>query len=256
MADREVTVGIGPDGTVRLRRKIAGAQKLIKQIGAMIARDARQAFTDQRFGDHVWPEKYPNQTDDPFISIAGVVQDFSEGNTKPRSETFERRPALQRTATLSRTISHQLVGEDGVEIGTETPYASLHQSGGQSEQDVTDNIKHAIDAWLGKSKKKKVFAPDDVTAEEFDAWAKANGYVWTKKTKKRSESGNETVSENPNERYRRKLNFLLAPGFNKLETEVNRRPFLGITKRRAETIEKLLADYLGDSGVTPVVGGT
>lgn len=246
--ERKVHISMDSRGTVRLIGRVSSAQKLLKQVGALIASDAKRAFQDQSFAGIPWPHKYPNQSE-PFISIAGIVQDFTEGRKAPMPETLQRTPALHRTGELSRSISFSVLGLDTVEIGSVVPYASLQQTGGLSTQPVSKDVKDKISGWLGKAKKHRIFAPDYIEYNDFKKWVKAKGFHFKgNASKKRSKSGYETVSTNPNDVYRSKLAFLLRPSMTQLETQVHARPYLGITEQRAERIAEMLADHLASGG--------
>lgn len=268
MPEHEIALSPDPDEAKRLQQRLAGARKLLKQIGTLLVADSRRAFQDQKFGDILWPEKYPGSPR-PFLSIAGIVQDFSEGNTKPRPESLADRPALHRTGALRNSPAYHPIGDDALEVGSQIPYATLHQQGGWSSQPITEDMKKRMEDWLSSTKTRKIFAPDFISYDEFASWAKARGYVFRgNKSKKRSKSGKETVvtsatvktrswgSKRPITtetmtaedteiaKFRPRLEFLLGPRTTVLETQVNRRPFIGITAQRADQVGELISEFL------------
>lgn len=243
--EREVWIKYGTNGAIALQKRLVAAKKLLKQIGALLVRDSRQAFQDQRFGEIPWPEKYPGSPK-PFISIAGIVQDFNEGGTKPRPETLNDRPALQRTTALRNSPSYRFIDDHTIELGSQLPYAGLHQQGGWSSQPVTEDTKTKIENWLDVKKRKKVFAPDYISHKEFSSWARSQGYGYT--AKKRSKSGNETVLESPNAVYAGRLQYLLRPSTTQLDTQVHSRPFVGVTGTRADQVGEMISNFVANGG--------
>lgn len=255
-----VTVDFDKRGVAKLSRAIVDAHKLEKQIGAMIVSDAQNAFQLQRFGDFDWPEKYPGQSD-PFISVAGAIQDFSEGRTKPRSETFERRPALHRTSELRNSIAMTPVG-GGMQIGSALPYATLHQQGGTSVQQIDQATRERILKWLVKEKRKVIEVPGGVSDDEFAAFARSKGYRVVAKKPKKGAKDTRTNREKmwgKNRRavtltiespYIKKLLFATKPATTSLTTKVHARPFIGILERTAEDISVLIAEHVQKRGMS------
>ena len=208
----EITVRSGED--LRELRARAGDSKV---IGAIVARvlesQSQRAFLEQKLGDYAWPERYPNM-DDPFVNIAALVRYTAEGGTI-RSQHFDRRPALSGESGRGGLMGSISASESNglVRVGSTLPYASLHQWGGTSSQPVTDTTKHTIARFLGAEKK--------------------DG-KWKMKKK-------PGVKQKANaEKYWFRLFPLL--GQDQIETQVNQRPFLGITdENEAEMVETIEA---------------
>ena len=107
-----------------LKKKIGGPEPLLKAIGVFLVGESQRAFRAQKFKGKEWlPRKTPN--------VAGIVRDLmTNSSVKPRR--FEPRPALIDTGRLRGSIAYRVSGNK-VEVGTKLSYASLHQTGGESE---------------------------------------------------------------------------------------------------------------------------
>ena len=185
-------------------------------IGAIIARtleaQAQRAFLDQKLGDIAWPERYPGM-DDPFVNLAALVNWTSSGGTV-LSRFFDRRPALMGQGTLMQSMSSR-VQNDLVEVGSALPYAAIHQWGGTSTQPVGEGTKKAVGRFLGAEKK--------------------DG-KWRMKKKPGARQ-----KENA-EKYWFKLFPLL--GQDQIETQVNQRPFLGITPENEDDMAEMIEEWV------------
>ena len=173
-----------------------------RTMGNIVARllesESQKAFRDQKLGDFAWPERYPSQ-EDPFVNIAALVNFTNEGGSIV-SRFFDRRPALVGTGDLRNSISSKVEGSL-VTVGSAFDYAGIHQWGGTSSQPVTDAAKKTIGAFIGEE-------PDGK-----GGW-KPKGRLGSRQKENR-------------EKYWAKLFPLLSK--SELTTEVNQRPFLGIT---------------------------
>jgi len=204
-----ITVTISSAGDFDELKKRAGD---FGSIGKIIARtleaQAQRTFLDQAIGDIAWPERYPNQ-DDPMVNIAALVN-WTSGGGKINSRFFDRRPALYGRGDLKKSISARVKG-DLVEVGSALPYAAVHQWGGTSTQPVGEGTKKEVARFLGAEKK--------------------DG-KWRMKKKPGARQ-----KENA-EKYWFKLFPLL--GKDQLETQVNQRPFLGITdENEADMVDQI-----------------
>lgn len=122
---------------------------LMTQWGALMVEASQRAFVDQRFGDKDWPPRYPGMAP-PFLNIAGSIQDFNAGRSAPKANRFKDRPAL-----VDQGMAGGLMGsitfaaeKDSVEVGTNKPYAQLHQEGGESFLKVTEEGRRLGREWL------------------------------------------------------------------------------------------------------------
>jgi phage gpG-like protein len=184
-----------------------------KIVGLTLESQSQRAFLEQRLGEWVWPERYPNM-DDPFVNLAALVNWTSAGGQVQR-RFFDRRPALMGGGDLARSVSSR-VSNGVVEVGSALPYAGLHQWGGPSSQPVTEQAKKTIGKYIGEEK--------------------VNG-AWRQKK-------NLGAAQ---KRQRKEFFYRLHPllGMTTMETTVNQRPFLGITdeneREMVETIEHFVA---------------
>jgi len=195
-------------------RARAGNFAILGRIVARLLESAAQkAFLDQRLGDFMWPERYPSQ-EDPFVNIAALVNWTSNGGTI-LNRFFDRRPALMGTGDLMQSISGEVTGHE-VSIGSKLPYAGIHQWGGRSTQPITPTAKKAIGDFIG---------------EELGAGGK-----WHRKKRL-----GPRQKEN-REKYWFKLYWLLSR--ERLETEVNQRPFLGVTEEAEKSMVEDIEAYV------------
>lgn len=157
-ADGEIVFG-DRGGIVKLRREIDSTGPLMKKIGARMLAESQDAFKEQRLGEFRWPEKYPSQ-EEPFINVAGALQDFNDGRTSPRPVQFRRTPALILSGDMLRSLSYQVLSPTEVEEGTNRkgpagePYPSTQQQGGKSVVRMNDIGVENAKKWLFTSKGK------------------------------------------------------------------------------------------------------
>jgi len=131
---------------------------LLKAIGALAVSEFQQSFRTESFDGQRWPERYPNQSE-PFLSVAGAVQDWRAGRAKPKANRFQRRPVLRDIGTLFNAINSQVVGSFSVEAGVDAsiaPYGAIHNFGLTSKQTITDDVRKRLAKWL-KSKQGKLY---------------------------------------------------------------------------------------------------
>lgn len=125
----------------RIENKLGNPQAALKQIGVLMVAESQRAFKDQSFGGREWAPRSD-------VNVFGIIADFAAGK-KPPARRFERRPALRDTGRLAASISFQLMGTNIVEVGTNLPYASVHQFGGAVESaPITAELQKALWSWL------------------------------------------------------------------------------------------------------------
>jgi phage gpG-like protein len=204
-----------PEELKLLVDRLGSADRPLKQIGIYLVNQAQDAFVRQGLGEIEWPERYPNQSE-PFVNVAGLVSDFNSGKSEPKANRFDRRPAAMESGTLAGSITFTVFG-DHVSVGTNVPYAPLHQYGGKSRQPVTPEAKARLGKWFEKrgrkAKKERAKARTETTNPLARDVAKPDPLV-------------------------EKLRFLLTT--DELETEVVQRPFLGIT----DEVEREIRDVV------------
>lgn len=136
-----------PGGKVgRIQNNLDSPRVTLRRIGKILEAHSRQAFITQQFGDETWPARAP-------VNVYGLLADFSGGASKPKDRRFDRRPALQDTRNLMRSITSALVSDHVVEVGTVVPYASVMQKGGKVQSvRITGDMQKRIWRWLKSSK--------------------------------------------------------------------------------------------------------
>lgn len=134
-------------------RPQVGTEGLMKQWGALMVESSERAFVDQRLGEHEWPARYEGM-EDPFVNIAGALQDWNSGRSSPKPNRFSPRPAL-----VDQGLSGGLWGsitfsasKDEVEEGSNKAYAKLQQEGGMSTIRVSEDAYRRGRAWLFDNK--------------------------------------------------------------------------------------------------------
>jgi len=127
---------------MRLGADLENPTRALKQIGALMVAESQRGFVDQQFGGVRWPERAP-------VNVFGALADFAEGRSEPKPRRFDRRPALADSGRLRGSIAWKIVGSDVVEVGTNLPYAAVHQSGGETESvPITSDLRGRLLAWL------------------------------------------------------------------------------------------------------------
>ncbi len=208
----EVSISSG-DEFAKIRARAADVVVIGRIIARILETQAQKSFLEQRLGDFVWPERYPNQ-EDPFVNIAAVVN-WTQNGGQIQPRFFDRRPALMGTGGLVGSISGRAKGKL-VEVGSALPYAANHQWGLASSQPVGMTAKKTIAKFIGEE-------PDG--------------------------SGGWRKKKNPGPRQkeqRDKYWFKLAPvlGMTELTTDTVQRPFLGITPQNEDEMRESIEDYV------------
>lgn len=125
----------------RWEKNLDNPRGALKQIGAIVTAESQRAFRDQKHGRDRWEPRSD-------VNVFGIIADFAKGGTPP-ARRFERRPALRDTGRLSGSIAFKVLGTKAVEIGTNLPYAGVHQYGGTVESEpVTGAVQKALWKWL------------------------------------------------------------------------------------------------------------
>lgn len=202
---------------------------LMKKIGAIIAKECRKAFPAQGLDEMKWPARYEGM-EDPFINIAGALEDWNAGRKNPQLNRFQDRPALVGPGggQLGRSITFKLGqstdGDAQVIVGTAQTYAAVHQEGGFTEIPITDTAKQKIFAWLFRTTKKFRIRPNK------------------KKTGHYGRHGVATIKEKTeNFSYSKHVEQLLY-----METwrqRISRRPFIGVTETSEREVRNVIQDH-------------
>jgi phage gpG-like protein len=142
------------DVFVNLAQRLENPRPLLKQLGLLGVKASRDAFRKQRFGDIPWSAKY-NDAGSPFINVAGAIEDFNAGKN-PKLANLVSRPALIGEGDrggLRASIDYQVTGADGVEIGSNKPYASLMNRGGNTSVTLSLSGYAKLTDWIGRKRK-------------------------------------------------------------------------------------------------------
>jgi phage gpG-like protein len=127
----------------RWERNLENPSAALKAIGALMVAESQGAFKAQRFGGDVWRARGP-------VNVFGIIADFHAGKRAPAQRRFQTRPALQDTGRLRMSIAFQVSG-DTVAVGSNLPYAAVHQEGGKSTSaPITEKVQQALWRWLKK----------------------------------------------------------------------------------------------------------
>lgn len=118
------------------KSQVANPRALLVQIGALLLARAQRSFSEQRRGPYEWkPRRVPN--------VAGIVADLREGK-QPPLRRLDPRPALIDTRRLQQSITFRPLGDKEAQVGTNVPYASLQNYGGESSQSVTSAVQDRL----------------------------------------------------------------------------------------------------------------
>ncbi|RKY16666.1 MAG: hypothetical protein DRQ55_17530 [Planctomycetota bacterium] len=200
-----------------ISRRAMDSEGIGKVVIRIIEAQSQKAFLDQKLGEFTWPERYPSM-EDPFVNLAAMVNWTNTGGGI-LDRFFDRRPALMGTGNLAQSISGT-TAKGFLEVGSALPYAADHQFGLSSSQPVTEQAKTTIGRFIGMEKREG---------------------EWKKKKRLGPKQ-----KEN-----REKFFFKMAPllGKTELTTQVNQRPFIGITPQNeqdiADSIEEFVAKGIG-----------
>ena len=189
--------------------KIKNLGPVLKTIGKEMEIESHRAFlnTEQKFGDWIWPPRYGGIPSPSKINYAGALQDLTDG-PKVQNRRFNDRPALKDSGLLSKSIQHEVLGNSRVRVGVTGPaarYAGFHQWGSDEVGPSTQDIpSDAIDKLDAQI--------DDETNEE-----RLDGL--------------------------HALRARLARNGSVLTTQIQHRPFLGVTEEMQEKIPAILSKY-------------
>lgn len=145
------------DVFVKIEERMENPAPLLKQLGILGKAAAINAFSEQRLGEFSWPAKYGG-TGNPFLNVAGAIEDFNSGRKAPKADRLVDRPALigeGERGGLKATVDYQVQG-DAVEIGSNKPYANLMQRGGRSSVTLSIDGRARFMQWLVGNKSVKV----------------------------------------------------------------------------------------------------
>lgn len=127
----------------RWERNLSDPTTALNQIGFLMVAESQQAFVDQGFGKTKWRPRGE-------VNVPGIIADFAGGRKNPPQRRFETRPALiDRGETgLKGSIAHK-VENDTVIVGSNLPYAAIHQTGGESETEtITTKVQEMLATFL------------------------------------------------------------------------------------------------------------
>jgi len=126
----------------RFGKNLDDPKVALKQIGAMMVAESQLAFKAQKLGKEKWDARAP-------INVYGIISDFHGGKSKPPERRFERRPALRDTGRLAASIAFNVISKTTVEVGSNLPYAGVHQEGGPIEsKPITKAVQEKLGDWL------------------------------------------------------------------------------------------------------------
>lgn len=134
-----------PPGPVRrMRGRFERPELAMRAAGAQLVGKAQRSFRQQARGSVQWPARNnPN--------VAGILADLNAGR-EPPSRRFTDRPALIDTGNLRRSIHFIVSGRDRITLIASASYASQHERGGTSQQNVTPQAVRNLVALLRRRK--------------------------------------------------------------------------------------------------------
>lgn len=129
----------------RFRRMLGNVEDpapILKQVGALMQSESQAAFKAQKHGKKGWSGRtVPN--------VYGIIADLHGTASVPPKRRFEPRPALRDTGRLGSTIAFELIGKKAVEVGSNLPYAGVHNEGGPIESlPINETVQEKLGKWL------------------------------------------------------------------------------------------------------------
>lgn len=232
-----------------LEDRIAHPQVFLNQVGLIQVAASQKAFRDQAFGGIPWPARYPNQNG-AKLNIAGALQDAANGLNSPKARRFQDRPAGLDTGMLKNSISYQ-VADKSVTVGTTAPNAQITQEGGTSVQVITQAIRATINGWLKRAGKAvrnlKKGGDFEETRKDIERFTTTGGADSPKAAKLKSRFARTfqklpAALEKKSALDRLRFVFFKRKGSDNYlvpekKTEVNARPFIGVTDESRKKIE-------------------
>jgi phage gpG-like protein len=130
--------------------RLQNPKEALTKMGALMLAASQKAFKEQKYGKFAWrPRSVPN--------VFGIIADLTTG-PKPQSRRFENKTTLMDKGRLKSSLNPSgngasgifRVGKDFVEIGSNIPYAGVHNFGGPVESlPITDSVQLKLEKWLG-----------------------------------------------------------------------------------------------------------
>ncbi|HLG42486.1 MAG TPA: hypothetical protein VI643_03895 [Planctomycetota bacterium] len=255
------------------RLSLSDLKPVLTGLGALGVASSQRAFYEQRLGEHEWPARYPSMPD-PFLNIAGALADFIAGRESPKPSRFDRRPALideGNRGGLLGSFTFDVSDDKTVEWGTNKDYAQKHHEGLADFQPYGEDVQGRIAAYLDDVFQR---GPAPVPQEDSGSELLRRNKVTADREKQRAEhpdryakwlerhspsgSFDEAVENDVRaftQRRRAKANQgnqeLQAAGRllpllrkNVLETQIVKRPMVGVTPELQEEVLETTRIYL------------
>lgn len=138
MADPKITWEGTRVGVVS--KALLNPLKILKAWALLWVRATQDGFKAQKRGPFAWaPRMSPN--------IPGMLRDFERGPNVPKRR-FEARPALMDTGMLKKSYAWSNRDSKSILVGTNIPYANLHQFGGKVKIKITQTMRENLSTWM------------------------------------------------------------------------------------------------------------
>ena len=126
----------------RIDNMLQNPTKVLKQVGALIVSHTQRNFRDQSFDGEPWEPRAP-------VNVYGILADFAAGKSRPPARRFQRSPVLEDTGRLAQSVTYEVTSTKTIRVGTNVPYAAVHQTGGAVESEtITRELRERFWAWL------------------------------------------------------------------------------------------------------------
>ena len=159
-----IIVEIDTSDLERSLERTVSSRSLMDRIGVTVASRFQQRFT----GNPPWEDRaIPN--------VGGIVRYLQKGQVTPEipNRFFQSRPALVDTGRLRASITHEVVDDHTVAVGTNAEYARKQQLGLPSTlpgagKHGDANVRRGLASWLKRHPEDKeslawLFGRDEIT---------------------------------------------------------------------------------------------
>ena len=201
----EITIRSGDEDIVaRIEELLEDPKGLLNVLGAYFVQQAHDSFRQSRLDEFQWAEQYPSQ-EEPFVHIAGLVSDANKPGRAIADRRFSRGHPLVDTGILRLTLS-----DEKKAVGTEGKHTVT--------VGVAPFVDYADNVFFGGTSEMPI-------------------------TEGAKDKIRDFIESPEGEPYFLKLAWLTGET-DTLETQVNPRPFFGITAEARKDVPEIVEEWV------------